>query len=51
MQKRKLGGGALEVSAIGMGYMNLSFGIGNAADINYGVHNIRTAVQRVTTFF
>jgi aryl-alcohol dehydrogenase-like predicted oxidoreductase len=32
MQKRKLGNSGLEVSAIGMGCMNLSFGTGPAAD-------------------
>jgi hypothetical protein len=33
MQKRKLGNSALEVSAIGMGCMNLSFGTGKAVNI------------------
>jgi aryl-alcohol dehydrogenase-like predicted oxidoreductase len=51
MQKRKLGNSGLEVSALGMGCMNLSFGTRKAADINYGVNTIRTAVERGITFF
>jgi aryl-alcohol dehydrogenase-like predicted oxidoreductase len=51
MQIRKLGNSGLEVSALGMGCMNLSFGTGQAADINYGVNVIRTAVERGITFF
>jgi aryl-alcohol dehydrogenase-like predicted oxidoreductase len=51
MQIRKLGSSGLEVSALGMGCMNLSFGTGQAADINYGVNVIRTAVERGITFF
>lgn len=49
--KRKLGNSGLEVSALGMGCMNLSFGTGPAADKNYGISVIRTAVERGITFF
>jgi aryl-alcohol dehydrogenase-like predicted oxidoreductase len=37
MKKRKLGNSGLEVSALGMGCMNLSFGTGKAADTDYEV--------------
>src|SRR4051794_13516082 len=49
--KRKLGNSGLEVSALGMGCMNLSFGTGKAVDINTGVNVIRAAVERGITFF
>jgi aryl-alcohol dehydrogenase-like predicted oxidoreductase len=51
LKTRPLGNSGLEVSALGMGCMNLSFGTGQAADINYGVNVIRTAVERGITFF
>jgi aryl-alcohol dehydrogenase-like predicted oxidoreductase len=51
MKTRKLGNSGLEVSAIGMGCMNLSFGTGKAVDINVGVDVIRTGVERGITFF
>lgn len=51
MQKRKLGKYGLEVSAIGMGCMNLSFGTGKAADINDGVKVIRAGYEKGITFF
>ncbi|MBS7565342.1 aldo/keto reductase [Mucilaginibacter sp. Bleaf8] len=51
MKTRKLGNSGLEVSALGMGCMNLSFGTGPAADINDGVATIRAAVERGITFF
>ena len=51
MQKRKLGNSALEVSALGMGCMNLSFGTGKAVDVSTGVDVIRYAVDRGITFF
>src|SRR5687767_12873139 len=51
IKKRKLGNSGLEVSALGIGCMNLSFGTGQAADLNYGINVIRTAVERGITFF
>jgi aryl-alcohol dehydrogenase-like predicted oxidoreductase len=51
MQKRKLGKSKLEVSAIGLGCMGMSFGYGPAADKNAMVSLIRSAVERGVTFF
>lgn len=51
MKKRKLGNSGLEVSALGMGVMNLSFGTGKAADLNDGIKVIRTAFEKGITFF
>ena len=51
MQKRKLGKSNLEVSAIGLGCMGLSFGYGPAVDKQQGVSLIRAAVERGVTFF
>ncbi len=51
MQKRKLGKSNLEVSAIGLGCMGLSFGYGPAVDKQQGVSLIRAAVERGITFF
>ena len=51
MKYRKLGNNGLEVSAIGMGCMNLSFGTGKAADINEGIKVIRSAFEKGITFF
>lgn len=51
MQKRKLGKSGLEVSAIGLGCMGLSFGYGPAVDAKAGVWLIRAAVERGITFF
>ena len=51
MQKRQLGKSGLEVTAIGMGCMNLSFGTGKAADINDGVKVIRAGYEKGITFF
>ena len=51
MQKRKLGSSNLEVSAIGMGCMGFSFGLGPAADKEQGISVIRVAVERGITFF
>jgi len=51
MQKRKLGKNNLEVSAIGLGCMGMSFGYGPAADKNEMISLIRTAVERGITFF
>jgi aryl-alcohol dehydrogenase-like predicted oxidoreductase len=51
MQKRILGNSGLEVSALGMGCMNLSFGTGKAADIDEGVKVIRAGYEKGITFF
>jgi aryl-alcohol dehydrogenase-like predicted oxidoreductase len=51
MQKRKLGNGNLEVSAIGLGCMGISFGYGPPMDKQEGISLIRTAVERGVTFF
>jgi aryl-alcohol dehydrogenase-like predicted oxidoreductase len=51
MKKRKLGKTNLEVSAIGLGCMGLSFGYGPAVDKQQGISLIRAAVERSVTFF
>jgi aryl-alcohol dehydrogenase-like predicted oxidoreductase len=51
MQKRKLGKSNLEVSAIGLGCMGLSFGFGPPVDKKEGIALIRAAVERGVTFF
>jgi aryl-alcohol dehydrogenase-like predicted oxidoreductase len=51
MEKRTLGTGGLEVSAIGLGCMGMSFGYGPAAEKREMVALIRTAVERGVTFF
>jgi aryl-alcohol dehydrogenase-like predicted oxidoreductase len=51
MQKRKLGKSNLEVSAIGLGCMGLSFGYGPAVEKQQGISIIRAAVERGVTFF
>jgi aryl-alcohol dehydrogenase-like predicted oxidoreductase len=51
MQKRKLGKSNLEVSAIGLGCMGMSFGYGPAGDKKEMVSLIRAAVERGVTFF
>jgi aryl-alcohol dehydrogenase-like predicted oxidoreductase len=51
MQKRKLGSSNLDVSAIGLGCMGLSFGYGPAVDKQAGISLIRSAVERGVTFF
>jgi len=51
MQKRKLGKSNLEVSALGLGCMGLSFGFGPPVDKQQGIAVIRTAVERGVTFF
>jgi aryl-alcohol dehydrogenase-like predicted oxidoreductase len=51
MQKRKLGKSNLEVSAIGLGCMGLSYGFGPAVDKQEGIALIRAAVEKGVTFF
>lgn len=51
MQKRELGNSGLEVSAIGLGCMGLTFGYGPATDREDAVKLIQTAVERGVTFF
>jgi aryl-alcohol dehydrogenase-like predicted oxidoreductase len=51
MRKRKLGRSDLEVSALGLGCMGMSFGFGPAADKNEMISVIRGAVERGITFF
>ena len=51
MQKRKLGKSDLEVSALGLGCMGLSFGYGPAVAKQEGIALIRAAVDRGVTFF
>ena len=51
MQKRRLGNSNLEVSAIGLGCMGISSGLGPAADRQQGIAVIQAAVERGVTFF
>jgi aryl-alcohol dehydrogenase-like predicted oxidoreductase len=51
MQKRKLGNSNLEVSALGLGCMGMSFGYGNAHDEQEMISLIHAAVDRGITFF
>jgi len=51
MKKRKPGNIGLEVSALGMGCMNLSFSTGQAVDTSVGIKVIRAGVERGITFF
>ena len=51
MQKRNLGNSNLEVSAIGLGCMGMSFGYGPPADKKDMIALIRKAVERGVTFF
>jgi aryl-alcohol dehydrogenase-like predicted oxidoreductase len=51
MQKRNLGQSNLEVSALGLGCMGLSFGYGPPADEQAGIGLIRAAVDLGVTFF
>jgi aryl-alcohol dehydrogenase-like predicted oxidoreductase len=51
MQKRRLGKSNLEVSALGLGCMGMSFGYGPAADKQEMISLIRSAVERGVTFF
>src|SRR4029079_2576598 len=51
MQKRKLGNSNLEVSALGLGCMGMSFGYGPVGDKQAMIALIRSAVERGITFF
>lgn len=51
MKKRELGKSGLEVSALGLGCMGLSFGYGKVTDKKDGISLIRGAVERGVTFF
>jgi len=51
MQERRLGHSNLEVSALGLGCMGMSFGFGPAIDKKDGIALIRAAVDRGITFF
>lgn len=51
MQKRVLGNNGLEVSALGLGCMGMSFGFGPASDKQAMISVIRSAVERGVTFF
>ncbi|MDQ3845015.1 MAG: aldo/keto reductase, partial [Bacteroidota bacterium] len=50
-QKRQLGKNGLEVSALGLGCMGLSFGYGPATEKQYAIRLIQTAFERGVTFF
>src|SRR5580692_11876830 len=51
MQTRKLGNSGLEVSAIGLGCMGLSYGYGPATEKAEGIKLIRAAFEQGVTFF
>ena len=51
MEKRKLGNSGLEVSALGLGCMGLSFGYGPATDIKDAIKLLHAAVEKGVTFF
>jgi pyridoxine 4-dehydrogenase len=51
MQKRQLGKSGLEVSAVGLGCMGLSFGFGPPVEKDVGTKLIRSAVEKGVTFF
>src|SRR5579863_4916984 len=51
VKKRELGRSGLEVSALGLGCMGLSFGYGKVTDKHEGISLIRAAVERGVTFF
>ena len=49
MHKRQLGKSGLDVSALGLGCMGLSFGYGPAVDRQQGIELMRAAIERVIT--
>ena len=51
MKKRQLGKSGLEVSAVGLGCMGMSFSYGTPPDRNEMIKVIRAAVERGVTFF
>ena len=51
MQKRKLGNSNLEVSAVGLGCMGMSYAYGPAGDKQEMIALLRSAVERGVTFF
>jgi aryl-alcohol dehydrogenase-like predicted oxidoreductase len=51
MQKRKLGNSGLQISALGLGCMGMSFGYGPAQDKKEMIALIRSAVEKGITFF
>lgn len=51
MRKRQLGDSGLEVSALGLGCMGLSFGYGPATEKQEAIRLIRAAFERGVTFF
>jgi len=51
MNKRTLGKSGLEVSALGLGCMGLSFGYGPATEKNEAIKVIHAAYERGVTFF
>ncbi|HUY81842.1 MAG TPA: aldo/keto reductase [Acidobacteriaceae bacterium] len=51
MQKRKLGKSNLEVSALGLGCMGLSYGYGPATEKQQAIKIVQTAFERGVTFF
>ena len=51
MEKRKLGKSNLEVSALGLGCMGMSFGLGQPIEQQDGIELIRAAIEKGVTFF
>ncbi|WP_433763452.1 aldo/keto reductase [Flavobacterium ginsenosidimutans] len=51
MQTRKLGNSGLEISALGLGCMGMSFGYGPAHDKNEMISLLRSAYEKGITFF